>query len=251
MPCRMMELVWGLGSWGWSLLGLRCGRMNMAGAVLQRLSFFCLWWENGWWCCCCGVKLMDCISDDCGGDGGGGCCCRVAMSLKDLEEVKGCKFWRLIRRKGSVFSIDEKKNRTWNWTRKKKINDEIWCLVLCVWILKCFGNSVINLVLSWVLCGPMPRVLIVIVGGFSSHHRQQVIPSKSYTSSVQSPFFFQAVKYFKSWVRWYTKGKTQFFVEKVQCCLFRNFPQFILIFFFAGVSTQIMYILCIVLINWV
>lgn len=33
---------------------------------------------------------MDCISDDCGG--GGGCCCRVAMSLKDLEEVKGCKF---------------------------------------------------------------------------------------------------------------------------------------------------------------
>lgn len=35
---------------------------------------------------------MDCISDDCGGDGGGGCCCRVAMSLKDLEEVKGCKF---------------------------------------------------------------------------------------------------------------------------------------------------------------
>lgn len=33
---------------------------------------------------------MDCISDDCGG--GGGCCCRVAMSLKDLEEAKGCKF---------------------------------------------------------------------------------------------------------------------------------------------------------------
>lgn len=33
---------------------------------------------------------MDCISDDCGG--GGGCCCRVAMSLKDLEEGKGCKF---------------------------------------------------------------------------------------------------------------------------------------------------------------
>jgi len=35
---------------------------------------------------------MDCISDDCGGGGGGGGCCRVAMSLKDLEEVKGCKF---------------------------------------------------------------------------------------------------------------------------------------------------------------
>lgn len=33
---------------------------------------------------------MDCISDDCGGGGGGGC--RVDMSLKDLEEVKGCKF---------------------------------------------------------------------------------------------------------------------------------------------------------------
>lgn len=32
---------------------------------------------------------MDCISDDCGGGSGG---CRVAMSLKDLEEVKGCKF---------------------------------------------------------------------------------------------------------------------------------------------------------------
>lgn len=37
---------------------------------------------------------MDCISDDCGGGGGCCCCCccRVAMSLKDLEEMKGCKF---------------------------------------------------------------------------------------------------------------------------------------------------------------
>lgn len=34
---------------------------------------------------------MDCISDDCGG-GCCCCCCRVAMSLKDLEEMKGCKF---------------------------------------------------------------------------------------------------------------------------------------------------------------
>lgn len=108
MPCRIMELDWGLGSWG--VLGLRSRMVTIAGAVLQRLSFFFL----------------------------GGCCCSdwiswaaasrarvvVVTSLKDLEDGrrKSAMGWEVVVRNGSSSMAENKrrkeniKKKRWDWS---------------------------------------------------------------------------------------------------------------------------------------